>query len=134
MTFSGKLNDILLPPWRLCVEWAVKPREVLRHFFAQSRSVLPFGFAILLGLVLVPQPPALLAQEGRIYGGDAGGTRYFTLKQLNKKNVMQLEVAWVYDTGDVSDGTEYPTRSAFEATPLVVDGVLYVTTPFCRLI
>ena len=74
------------------------------------------------------------AGEWRSYGGDAGGSKYSPLEQINKKNVAQLREAWVYDTGDVSDGTTYPTRSAFEATPLVVDGVMYVTTPFCRLI
>jgi quinoprotein glucose dehydrogenase len=34
----------------------------------------------------------------------------------------------------VSDGKQYPVRSAFETTPLAVDGVLYFTTVFCRLI
>jgi quinoprotein glucose dehydrogenase len=82
-----------------------------------------------LGLSSVRAP----AQEWRFWGGDAGGTKYSTLDQINKKNVSQLKVAWTYDTGDWSDGTEYPTRSAFEATPLVVDGVMYVSTPFCRL-
>jgi quinoprotein glucose dehydrogenase len=48
--------------------------------------------------------------------------------------VSKLRVAWMFDTGDVSDGTKYSTRSAFEATPLMVDGVLYVSTPFCRVI
>jgi quinoprotein glucose dehydrogenase len=72
--------------------------------------------------------------EWRYYGGDAGGMRYSPLDQISKKNVSQLRVAWTLDTGDVSDGTQYPTRTAFEASPLVVDGVMYVTTPFCRLI
>ncbi len=73
-------------------------------------------------------------QEWPAYGGDPGGTKFSSLKQINKRNVQNLKVAWVFDTGDVSDGKIYPTRSAFEATPLVVDGVLYVTTAFCRLI
>ena len=90
--------------------------------------------AILMVHLFALQVPGLVAQEWPFCGGDAGGTRYSRLEQINKKNVTQLKVAWIYDTGDVSDGTEYPTRSAFEATPLVVDGVLYVTTPFCRLI
>ncbi len=78
--------------------------------------------------------PRTQVAEWRHYEGDAGGTRYSPLDQINKKNVTQLRVAWSFDTGDVSDGTQYPTRSAFEASPLVVDGVMYVTTPFCRLI
>jgi quinoprotein glucose dehydrogenase len=47
--------------------------------------------------------------------------------------VRGLEVAWTFDTGDWSDGAELPSRSAFEATPLVIDGVLYVPSPFSRL-
>jgi quinoprotein glucose dehydrogenase len=76
----------------------------------------------------------LLAQEWRYYGGDAGGMKYSTLKQINRSNVTRLKVAWKFQTGDVSDGKTYPTRSAFETTPLIIDGVLYLTTPFNRLI
>jgi len=75
-----------------------------------------------------------LAQDWRWYGADAGGTRYSALKEINRSNVTKLKPAWVYHTGDVSDGTEYPVKSAFEATPLVIDGVLYVVTVFGRLI
>jgi quinoprotein glucose dehydrogenase len=88
-------------------------------------------------LGLVPTAPAQELQssrEWRSYGGDPGGAKHSPLDQINRKNVTRLKEAWVYDTGDVSDGTVYPTRSAFEATPLVVDGVMYLSTPFCRLI
>ncbi len=91
---------------------------------------------LLASMWVLPLRPAEegSAGEWRSYGGDAGGTKYSPLDQINKKNVARLQQAWVYDTGDVSDGTSYPTRSAFEATPLVVDGVMYVSTPFCRLV
>lgn len=75
----------------------------------------------------------LLGQEWRYYGGDAHGTKYSSLNQINKKNVRNLTQAWVFDTGDFSDGSNYPVRSAFETTPLVVDGVMYVTSSFHRL-
>src|SRR5438105_1893341 len=77
---------------------------------------------------------SLQAQEWPAYGGDPGGSKYSGLKQINRENVARLRIAWTLHTGDVSDGTEYPVRSAFEATPLVIDGVMYVTTPFGRLI
>lgn len=77
---------------------------------------------------------ALLGQEWPFYAGDAGGTKYSALDQINRANVTRLKQAWTYHTGDVSDGSKYFIRSAFECTPLVVDGVMYVTTPFCRLI
>ncbi len=76
----------------------------------------------------------LLAQEWPYYGGDSGGTKYSPLKQITPANVGGLRVAWEFHTGDVSDGKTYAVRSSFEATPLVIDGVMYVTTPFNRLI
>lgn len=76
----------------------------------------------------------LAAQEWRHYGGDAGGMKYSPLKQITPANVAKLKVAWEFHTGDVSDGKTLPVRSAFETTPLAVDGVLYFTTPFNRLI
>lgn len=69
-----------------------------------------------------------------MYGGDPGNTRYSTLKQINRSNVIQLKITWIYHTGDISDGSKYPVRSTFESTPLVIDGLMYVTTPFSRLI
>lgn len=75
-----------------------------------------------------------LAQDWRYYGGDSGGQKYSRLKQITRGNVNRLQVAWRFQTGDVSDGKTYPVRSAFEATPLMIDGTLYFTTPFNRLI
>jgi quinoprotein glucose dehydrogenase len=71
-------------------------------------------------------------QEWPHYGNDPGGSRYSPLKQIDKGNVAKLAIAWTYHTGDVSDGLKYPSPSAFECTPLVIDGVLYLTTPFSR--
>jgi quinoprotein glucose dehydrogenase len=85
-------------------------------------------------LLFLSLPGLLRAQEWPAYAGDPGGSKYSPLKQINRENVTRLRVAWTYHTGDVSDGSEHPTRSAFEATPLVVDGVLYVTTPFGRVV
>jgi quinoprotein glucose dehydrogenase len=74
------------------------------------------------------------AQDWKHYGADSGGTKHSSLKQINRGNVSKLKVAWKYHTGDVSDGKTLPVRSAFETTPLLVDGVLYLTTPFARVI
>jgi quinoprotein glucose dehydrogenase len=74
------------------------------------------------------------AQEWRYYGGDSGGCKYSPLKQITASNVTRLKVAWTFHTGEISDGKTLPIRSTFEATPLVVDGVMYLTTPFNRLI
>jgi len=74
------------------------------------------------------------AQEWRYWGGDAGGQKYSKLKQIDRTNVAKLQPAWTFKTGEISDGTKFPTRTAFETTPLMVDGVLYLTTPFNRVV
>ena len=68
------------------------------------------------------------------YGHDAGGMRFSPLTEIDRTNVARLEVAWTVHTGDISDGSGGRSRSGFETTPIVVDGLLYVTTPFNRVI
>jgi len=78
--------------------------------------------------------PALSGQQWPHFGGDAGGRKYAPHKQIHRGNVGNLKVAWTHHSGDVSDGKQFPVRSAFEATPLMVDGVLYFPTAFNRLV
>ena len=68
------------------------------------------------------------------YGNDPGGTRYSPLSQIDRENVGRLRVTWTYRTGE-SAGTGFSSRRvAVEATPIVVDGTLYFSTPFGRVI
>ena len=62
------------------------------------------------------------------YGGDAGGTRYSPLTQITPANVGELRVAWIFRTGELGQGVKDWERSAFEATPILYDGTLYLTT------
>ncbi len=78
--------------------------------------------------------PANDADEWTAYGRDAGGTRYSPLTQINRENVKQLKVAWTYNTGALTVQGRSVKNSAFEATPILVDGTLYLTTPFSRVI
>src|SRR5262245_3258819 len=68
------------------------------------------------------------------YGRDAGGTRYSPLTQINRENVKQLKVAWTYHTGALEVKGRSVNNAAFEATPILVDGTLYLSTPFSRVI
>jgi len=65
------------------------------------------------------------------YGHDALGSRYSPLDQITRENVSGLQAAWTYRTGDTTH-TRQPAK--FEATPLMVDGTLYLSTPFARVI
>lgn len=73
------------------------------------------------------------ADEWPSYGRDPGGQRFSPLTIINRENVGTLRVAWTYRTGDAYT----PPRgrpTAFEATPLYVDGTLYLSTPVGRVI
>lgn len=66
-----------------------------------------------------------------VYGGDDGGSKYSPLKQIHRGNVATLKVAWTFSTGEPV--TPLPGRGkgpAFEATPIVIDGVMYIGTPY----
>ena len=60
-----------------------------------------------------------------VTGGEPGQTRYSPLAQIDRGNVKSLRVAWVYHAGDASP----QNRSEIQATPIVVHGVLYATSP-----
>src|SRR5260221_546821 len=87
----------------------------------------PFFVSLLLAF-----PSALIAQapsvDWPIYGGTSDNTRYSTLSQITPANVKQLAVAWTYETHDDFKGSE------MQSNPIVIDGVLYATTPRLRVI
>ena len=68
------------------------------------------------------------------YGNDPGGMRYSPMSQINRENVSKLKVAWIFHTGDISDGSRDRKRSGFESTPILVEGTLYLSTAFNRVI
>jgi quinoprotein glucose dehydrogenase len=88
-----------------------------------------------IALALALMPSAVAAQTGwPTYGGDAGGTRYSPLATVTRSNVTQLRVAWTYRTGALDPPTDLNEKAAFEATPILIDGTLYLSTPFNRVI
>jgi quinoprotein glucose dehydrogenase len=93
------------------------------------------GLLILLAAAALATP-ATGADQWTHYGRDAEGTRFSPLSQVNTGNVAQLKPAWTFHTGDISDGKSKAggPRSGFETTPLMIDGRLYLTTPFNRVI
>lgn len=80
-----------------------------------------------LALFLAPLIPTDLA-AWPAFGGDAGGSRFSPLSQINTRNVARLKVAWTYHTGD------HPGDAPIECTPLEVDGTLYLTTASAKVV
>src|ERR1700733_13427838 len=56
------------------------------------------------------------------YGNDLSNSRYADIDQINPSNVSELKPAWTFHTG-ISD-----PNMAMEMTPLVINGVMYITT------
>ena len=77
-----------------------------------------------------PREGVSRAVEWPYYGGDPGGTPHSTLPDINTGNVKQLQPAWQWKHWE-TPLKEYDTvPGQFEATPLMIDGTLYVTTPY----
>ena len=68
------------------------------------------------------------------YSNDPGGTRYSTATQIDRTNVGQLKVAWTLRTGALPHDEELDKKAAFEATPILVDGKLFLSTPYDHVI
>ena len=83
----------------------------------------------LLPALLLAAPALLGAQSADWprFGGTPGNTHFSTLSQITPENVGQLEVAWTYETGDAWKGSEMQTN------PVVIDGILYGTSPKLRV-
>jgi quinoprotein glucose dehydrogenase len=73
----------------------------------------------------VMSPARLVAQNADwpVYHGNDDHTHYSTLSQISPANVRRLTVAWTFDTKDAFPGSE------MQANPIVIDGVLYATSP-----
>ncbi len=87
--------------------------------------------AFLLFSVLVASPALRGQSDWPAYGGDLGNTRYSALDQINSQNITNLGQAWVYDTRP--RGGAKANRPA-QATPLVVNDVMYLVTAYQSLV
>jgi quinoprotein glucose dehydrogenase len=89
--------------------------------------VLPVLLAVSL---VAAQDRSSRVVEWPYFGGDPGGMRHSTLTDVNAGNVKQLQPTWQWKHWD-TPLKEYDTvPGQFEATPLMIDGTLYVTTPY----
>jgi quinoprotein glucose dehydrogenase len=82
-----------------------------------------FGLVGLLLFFALSQTASGDSDDWPAYGGGSDEIRYSKLDQINRQNVTHLQVAWTFDTGDAFPGSE------FQCNPLIVNGVLYATTP-----
>ncbi len=94
---------------------------------------LVLGF-LLAGLIFEARAQSKPDSGWPTYGNDAGGTRYSPASQINRANVAQLKVAWTFRTGALDQPTRMIRKAAFEATPILADGKLFLSTPYDHVI
>lgn len=88
------------------------------------------GMRWILAWVVLGTGPAAAGWEWREYGADAAGTKYSPLAQIDRENVRRLEPAWIYRCDDMR---ERPATT-IECNPIVVEGVMYLTTPGLKVV
>lgn len=97
--------------------------------------------AVLGAMLLCAIDPSLRAQESRVeipegewpfYGRDPGGERHSPLAQINRENVAKLQLVWTHHSGEKVEGPN-ARKVAYETTPIMIDGVLYFSSPGNRI-
>jgi quinoprotein glucose dehydrogenase len=78
--------------------------------------------AVICLLFLALNPQGMNVDWANV-GNDKGAMRYSGLNQINWKTVKKLKVSWTYHSGE-----EAKSGSTIESTPIVIDGVMYLTT------
>src|SRR5215210_4436707 len=105
-----------------------EPRRV-RNEEARMRRLLAFVLSAAAASIPVDvawgQDPPAAGAEWTTPAGTVQGTRFSSLKQINKANVRRLEEDFHFSTG---------IEAGHEGQPLVVNGVMYIVTPFPNLL
>jgi quinoprotein glucose dehydrogenase len=75
------------------------------------------------------------ATEWLSYGGDKASSKYSPLAQIGKENFNRLRVAWTWRSADeeIAKANPHLRTWVWEATPLMADGVLYVSTSLSQV-
>src|SRR4051794_40994526 len=93
---------------------------ISRSLVMSSLAGATFGAATLVctpTAMAQPQPGSEDPNNWPQYHRTGNGWRYSPLDQINKDNLRNLKVAWIYQAGDITGG--------MQETPIVIDGIIY---------
>src|SRR5690242_12772328 len=99
--------------------------------------VLAVGLVALSAAALAGRRPAGAAAamvEWPFQAGDPGSTHYSPLADINRLNVSRMALAWEWKTAEEPLEQFGVRPGMFEATPLMIDNVLYLSTPYHRVV
>ena len=98
----------------------------------RSSVFVPIVAALLSTPVAIDRPsPAVVdhaSVDWPVYRGDPGGNQYAAIAEIHAANVHRLQPAWEYHTRDANQ------RSTMHANPVVVNGLMYITTPALKAV
>lgn len=95
-----------------------------------SASFLLFFFALPCAWPLFAATSRGTFRDWNVYSGDPGGTKYSGLNQINRSNVSRLKPAWIYRCDDM----RARPASTIECNPIVIDGIMFVTTAGLKVV
>nr|WP_293844068.1 PQQ-binding-like beta-propeller repeat protein [uncultured Arsenicibacter sp.] len=100
-------------------------------FFKSVVVTLMLGGSVALNWQQSAPPVRQPGEDWPAYGGNNAGNRYSPLTQINRNTVKNLQLAWTYKTGDNNDPAQ--RGMDMQCQPIVVDGILYGTSPRLKL-
>jgi quinoprotein glucose dehydrogenase len=89
---------------------------------------------ILTGFALAATAAQRPDHDWPYYGADQAATKYSSLADISTANVRHLKLAWRWETGEQPLAQYGTTPGKFEATPIVIGGVMYLSTPYNRVV
>lgn len=106
--------------------------------FSNKRIKLVYSFAVAVLIFFSSTAPGLAQTEvgnWRSYGATQASTKYSPLNQITKQNVESLRIAWRWESLDqpILNADAQLWTWKYEATPLMVDGVLYTSTSLSQV-
>ncbi len=90
--------------------------------------------ALLVAIAVAVVTPVSPEQDWPFYGGDQGGTKFSPLTDVNVSTVARLAVAWEWMSREKALEAFGTRPGNFQATPLMIDNVLYLSTPYNRVV
>jgi len=98
-------------------------------------------FRVLIAFLLLASSTLLYGNDWRSYGSDAASSKYVSFDQISPTNISRLQVAWTWLSPDNATVLEnqrqlnfHATPGAFKVTPIAINGILYTSTSFGRVV
>jgi quinoprotein glucose dehydrogenase len=97
--------------------------------------------AAMLASTMLALTGGVFAADWPSYGGDNGSQKYSELDQIDASNVAELTTAWIWESPDnatvaenIANQNYRAVPAGFKATPIVIDGMMYVPSSFGRVV